>query len=171
MRKYSPGTTLGIFWGAGINLAHHAGRDDIRDPIAGRKRRNQSSLDWKMAPNNILVLNEDVNEFQELHRLLAHAGYGVEGVHSLDEVRRRLQTGDFMAVLLDVDTFAVENRTIKDLVLSNPGVPVLCISRDRFHPGLKDAICYHIFACINKPVDPGELLYWLRCIHDDQPTS
>jgi hypothetical protein len=41
------------------------------------------------------------------------------------------------------------------------------MSSDRFHPELKDAICYHIYACLTKPLDYDELLYWLRCIEDN----
>ena len=44
-------------------------------------------------------------------------------------------------------------------------------ANDRFHPELKEALCYHIFACINKPVDPDELVYWIRCIRDNQTDS
>jgi len=36
-----------------------------------------------------------------------------------------------------------------------------------FLPG-KDAICYHIYSCINKSVDPDELFYWLKCIYQDE---
>lgn len=97
------------------------------------------------------------------------AGYPAEVLVSLEGLRRRLDaSAECMAILLDLDSIDVENRTIRDLVLKYPGVPFLCTSRDRFHPELKDAICYHIFACINKPVDPDELLYWLRCIREDQ---
>ena len=45
------------------------------------------------------------------------------------------------------------------------------LSFDKFHPELKDAICYHIYACLNKPIDPDELLYWLKCIQEDDTES
>ena len=116
----------------------------------------------------VLIVNADVEESRELRKLLAESGYQMGLVNSLEGLKNSLLSTVFTAVLLDVDTIQVENRNIRDLVLKHPGVPFLCTSRDRFHPELKDAICYHIFACINKPVDPDELLYWLRCIRDDQ---
>ena len=119
----------------------------------------------------ILIVNSDANECREIADLLSESGYGYESVDSLEGLRSRLDSAGFMAVLLDVDSIQVENRTIRELVLKFPGVPFLCTSRDRFHPELKDAICYHIFACITKPVDPEELLYWLRCIRDEQPSG
>lgn len=72
-----------------------------------------------------------------------------------------------MAVIMDIDSVAVDNRSIRNLTLAYPGVSFLCTSWDRFHPELQDAICYHIYACLNKPIDPEELLYWLKCIRDD----
>lgn len=116
----------------------------------------------------LLIVNEDTAEREALCALLAKEGYLAEVVTILDELESRMGTGDYLAVLLDVDSVQVENRTIRDWVLANPGIPFLCTSQDRFHPKLKDAICYHIFACINKPVDPDELRYWLRCIREDQ---
>lgn len=116
---------------------------------------------------NLLIVNKDATESEELRALLIREGYQIEVVILLDELRDRLATGSYMAVMLDVDSVPVENRIIRDLALANPGIPILCTSRDRFHPELKDAICYHIFACINKPVDPEELIYWLRCIRED----
>ena len=117
---------------------------------------------------NLLIVNKDLAESEELCTLLAKEGYQTEVVTLLDELRSRLATERCMAVVMDLDSVQVENRTIRDLVLATPGVTFLCTSRDRFHPELKDAICYHIFACLTKPVDPDELLYWLRCIRDDQ---
>jgi DNA-binding NtrC family response regulator len=117
---------------------------------------------------NLLIVNKDLAESEELCTLLTKEGYQTEAVTLLDELRSRLATESCMAVVMDLDSVQVENRTIRDLVLATPGVPFLCTSRDRFHPELKDAICYHIFACLTKPVDPDELLYWLRCIRDDQ---
>jgi len=116
----------------------------------------------------LLIVNKDLAESEELCTLLTKEGYQTEAVTLLDELRSRLATESCMAVVMDLDSVQVENRTIRDLVLATPGVPFLCTSRDRFHPELKDAICYHIFACLTKPVDPDELLYWLRCIRDDE---
>jgi hypothetical protein len=60
---------------------------------------------------------------------------------------------------------------IRDLALKYPAVRFLCKSKDRFHPELKDAICYHIYACLTKPVDPDELLFWIKSIYDEETMS
>ena len=143
---------------------------DERNAV-GKETPNRELLDHhhgKAMQPKLLIVNENTAECEELCALLAQEEYLAEVVTILEELESRMGTGDYLAVLLDVDSVQVENRTIRDWVLANPGVPFLCTSRDRFHPELKDAICYHIFACINKPVDTDELLYWLRCIRDDQ---
>ena len=57
---------------------------------------------------------------------------------------------------------------LRELAADFPATPFLCISRDRVHPELKDAIRNHIYACLTKPVDMDEITYWLRCIREDQ---
>ena len=46
-----------------------------------------------------------------------------------------------------------------------------CLSKHPFHPELQDAICYHIYACLNRPVDPDELFYFLRSINENETKS
>jgi DNA-binding NtrC family response regulator len=70
-------------------------------------------------------------------------------------------------VILDLDSISIDNQTIREFTIHYPHVYFLCMSKDRFHPELKDAICYHIYACLIKPLDHDELLYWLRCIDDN----
>jgi DNA-binding NarL/FixJ family response regulator len=69
---------------------------------------------------------------------------------------------------MDIDSVAVDNRVIRELAADYPATPFLCISRERVHPELQDAIRNHIYACLTKPVDMDEITYWLRCIREDQ---
>ena len=76
-----------------------------------------------------------------------------------------------LAAILDIDKVPLDNRTIRELTLAHPGTCFFCTSKERFHPDLKDAICYHLFACLHKPVDPDELDYFLKCIIDENAES
>ena len=76
-----------------------------------------------------------------------------------------------LAAILDVDKVPLDNRTIRELTLAHPGTYFFCTSKERFHPDLKDALCYHLFACLHKPVDPDELDYFLKCILDENVES
>ena len=116
----------------------------------------------------IVVLDADQKQCRRLCTLLEKNQYSTVPTHSIQYLKASLKQSNCLAVVLDIDTVPVNNRTIRDLALKNPGVRFLCTSKDRFHPELKDAICYHIYACLNKPVDPDELLFWLKCIYEEE---
>jgi DNA-binding NtrC family response regulator len=115
----------------------------------------------------IAVLDALEEEGRELCDLLAQRHYKTVALRSLAELEACLTDHTCKAVLMDIDSVPVDNRTIRELTLKHPETYFLCTSKDRFHPDLKHAICYHIYACLNKPVDPDELFYWLRSIDED----
>ncbi len=119
-------------------------------------------------PEHILIANADPVESAQLSGILADTGYTIQTCPSLAVVTSALGRGSCLAVLLDLDTISLDNRAIRTLTVSNPQVGFLCISSRRFHPELKEALSCHIFACLNKPVDPDELTYWIRCIEESE---
>lgn len=116
----------------------------------------------------ILVVNADEKECGELCTLLNERQYLAMPTHSLSEMITLIQDVEVIAAILDLDTVPIDNRTIRELTLKYSGVYFLCLSSDRFHPHLKEALCYHIYACINKPVDPDELFFWLKSIREEK---
>lgn len=120
---------------------------------------------------HILIVNSDREESALLAEMIHSAGCRIHLCHSMADMMATLAGSPFMAVVLDIDSLDMDNRAIRNLTLAYPDTCFLCTSRERFHPELKEALCYHIFACINKPVDPDELVYWIRCIRDDQTDS
>ena len=119
----------------------------------------------------IAVLDADQKECRRLCNLLEKNQYPTIQMHSIQYLESSLKQFDCLAVILDIDTISVDNRTIRDLTIRFPGVYFFCLSEQPFHPELHDAICYHIYACINKPVDPDELFYWLRSINENNSDS
>jgi DNA-binding NtrC family response regulator len=115
----------------------------------------------------IAILNADERECRELCNLLESRGYGTVSLNSLSELEACLKEQVCISVIMDIDSIPIDNRTIREYTIRFPGLYFLCTSAYRFHPELKDAICYHIYACLHKPVDPDELFYWLRSIHDE----
>jgi DNA-binding NtrC family response regulator len=116
----------------------------------------------------ILLMDADPLGSAGLLAILGGQGYAAQRVGSLADLRHKLAEEEFMAVLMEIDSVAVDNRAIRELAAGFPATPFLCISRERVHPELKDAIRNHIYACLNKPIDPDELFYWLKCIREDQ---
>jgi DNA-binding NtrC family response regulator len=116
----------------------------------------------------VVVVDADENQCHELCSVLKEGNYPTTSLHSLLDLQAYIRKESRAVIIMDIDTIHIDNRTIKEIVLKNPGTYFLCLSRDRFHPHLKDAICYHIYACINKPVDFEELFYWLKSIYEHE---
>ena len=121
--------------------------------------------------DTVLLLNAETVDAQDVCPVLESNGFKYRLISRIEELEGELRTAAYMAVILDIDSFSITNRVIRELTLAFPGICFLCTSKDRFHPELKDAICYHIYACITKPVDPDELIYLLRCIRNDGTDS
>jgi hypothetical protein len=115
----------------------------------------------------VVVLGADPEEADRTCRLIEAEPYRTKVCPSLADLRRHA-SDSWLAVILDVDSLPLDNRTIRTLTLEFPATAFLCVSRERFHPEIKDAICYHLFACINKPIDIDELHYILKCIQNGQ---
>jgi CheY-like chemotaxis protein len=71
-------------------------------------------------------------------------------------------------LILDLDSLPVDNRFIRDLRKQNPDVPIIALSSRTFHPELQEALSLYISACLAKPVNPDELIYWVKSICQDQ---
>jgi DNA-binding NarL/FixJ family response regulator len=123
---------------------------------------------FEIMQKDILLMDADPLGSAGLLALLSGQDCKGQRVGSLAELRHTLAGGKFMAILMDIDSVAVDNRAIRELAADFPATPFLCISRERVHPELKDAISNHIYACLTKPVDMDEIAYWLRCIREDQ---
>jgi DNA-binding NtrC family response regulator len=120
-----------------------------------------------IGPKTILFMNADPEESAGISFLLKEADFSIHSVGAPSELKKKLKEASFTAVIIDLDSVAVDNRTIRDLALQFPKIPFLCLSKERFHPELKDSIRDHIYACLIKPIDPDELAYWLNCIRKD----
>ncbi len=121
--------------------------------------------------NKIIVLDADKKSCQGLCEVIEEHIYPTTPLHSLLDLETTLESGGYIAVILDIDSVQVDNRVIRQLTIKYPETSFLCTSKDRFHPELKDAICYHIYACLTKPIDPDELFYLLKSIHEEEVDS
>ena len=123
------------------------------------------------AKKTIVVLDADKKQCRQLCELLTNGQYKATPLYSLYTLEKTITQTGCPAIFWDIDTVTADNRTVRDLTLKFPGAYFFCISKHPFHPELKDAICYHIYACINRPIDPDELFYWLKSIDAEEPSS
>ena len=115
----------------------------------------------------VVVLDTDKGDYQDLCALIEKSDCRAYVEHSLPAMEALLLKSECSVVLMDIDSVPMDNRTIREMTIKYPGVYFLCLSSERFHPELKEALCYHIYACINKPVDPDEIHFWLRTIFEN----
>ncbi len=116
----------------------------------------------------VVLLDGIMESGEDLRTILESRQYPVAVIQSFSQLEDLILSEDYLAVIIDIDSVPVDNRMIRNLAITYPGVRFLCTSEDRFHPELRDAICYHIYACLNKPVDPDELLYWIKSIFEEE---
>ncbi len=116
----------------------------------------------------ILVLDANQKSCRQFCELLQQQQYSAIAMHSLEGLEDRLAEQQYLAVFIDIDTIKIDNRTVRKLTLNFPAVYFFCLSQHPFHPELEDAICYHIYACLKKPVDPEELTYWIKSIYQEE---
>jgi DNA-binding NtrC family response regulator len=120
---------------------------------------------------SIAVFSEKKEQCAELCTILEKQRHPTTSIQSLTELESYLQAISCLIVILDLNNESVHNRLIRELTIKNPNVYFLGLTEHRFNPGLKEAICYHLYACLTKPVDLGELFYWIKCICEDETSQ
>jgi len=123
----------------------------------------------KMTAKKIAILGKDSAEASVLCRLIEKAAYRTEIYSSLPSLEEGLSLAPCMAVILDVDSVLLDNHMIRNLKASHPSVPLLMVSRERFHPELQESISHILYACLKKPADSDEITYLLKSIWDVAP--
>ncbi len=99
--------------------------------------------------------------------MIEQKSYPAVPIHTISQLEQCVEGQDCLGVFIDIDTVPLTNRDIRQFALRFPGTCIFCISKHPFHPELQEAICYHVYACLNRPVDPDELFYWIRSIYQD----
>ena len=125
----------------------------------------------KTCKPTIALVGSEESETDGLRCIIEEGPYLTKTYSCLDALKSGLRADPHMAAILDIDSIPLDNRTIRRLTMEFPLVCFFCTSHDRFHPELKDAICHHLFACLRKPVNPDELHYFLKCIHENEGDS
>lgn len=114
----------------------------------------------------ILVVDGDEAKCRKLCNGLEWANYATIALHSLVNLEREIVETGRQVVILDFDTLPVNNRLFRTLRTKNPGVCIIGLSRRPYHPELEEAMSRHVYACLAKPVDEEELLFWLKSLGD-----
>lgn len=114
--------------------------------------------------HSIMVVSSSMDERLQLCKILEDNRYRAVPFQSLLDLVKAMGERACHAVILDLDSLPVDNRFIRELCKGNPEVCLIGISSRTFHPELEEAMRSHISACLAKPVNSEELIYWLRSV-------
>ncbi len=115
-------------------------------------------------PRSIAVVDSDSKERRKLCAVLESGHYSAVPLQSLDDLAKAVQEGLFYAVILNLDSLPVNNSFFRNFRKLSPSVCVIGISNRPFHPELEESIRSHISACLMKPVQNDELIFWLKSV-------
>jgi DNA-binding response OmpR family regulator len=113
------------------------------------------------------VVESDDDESRALCAALERHEFRAIPLRSLADLQADHQASPFLVVILDLDCLPVTNYFLRDLKRQNPEVHIIGISSRTFHPELQEALSLYISACLAKPVDSDELIYWVKSIFQD----
>ncbi len=112
----------------------------------------------------LVVVAADRQECLAIVALLTGLAYQTTPIYGLDDLEKHLQANPAGVVIFDLDTMPVDNQFFRVFKKRHPDICVLGTSSRSYHPGLEEALRSHIYACLAKPLDQEELLYWLKSI-------
>ena len=113
----------------------------------------------------IVLVDADDSQCREIAAMLS--GIEVNALHTLAELEEHLSGGGCRVVLLDLDTVPIDDRALARLKRRHPRTQIIAKSVRRFHPELEEALRSHLLSCLAKPLDPDELVFWLKSIFDN----
>lgn len=120
-------------------------------------------------PKTVIVMDADPEEPKGLCGILQRNHYEAAHLRKLPDLLDHIRNNPCHALILDLDSLPVDNRFIRNLSRDNPELCIIGTSSRTFHPELEEAMRAHISACLSKPVDEDELLFWLKSLCDGGP--
>lgn len=116
-----------------------------------------------------MVVDADEEQSQELCMLLQQHSYRTTASQSLLKLEEEIEQGGCRVVILNLDTLPVDNLFFRALKRKNPEACIIGLSNRSFHPELEEAMSKHINACLGKPVDEEELVFWVKSLLENIP--
>ncbi len=120
-----------------------------------------------MKKPGLAIIDADTQNGQQFCAFLERFNYSTSLLNSLEDLEGYLEHDPESAVILDLDSIAVQSQAIRTLKKRHPRLHILGVSKLLLHPGLEELIGTHLYACLVKPLDEEELLFWLKSIAEN----
>ena len=113
----------------------------------------------------IVILDGNKKDCMNICSILDEQNYAATPVYSLKNLLPAINEEICEMLILDMDSIEVDKNLFRKLKKENPSLRIVGLSNKVFHPELEDAITKnHIYACISKPVDEEELVFWVKSL-------
>lgn len=117
--------------------------------------------------NEVVVLDANQTQSQNICNMLKAQSYKTASVNSLSDLNGYMQDSTCPAVILNLDNISVTNKILKQIKAKNPLTSIIAISERQFHPELEESLREYISVCLTEPLDPDELIYWLKTVFEN----
>jgi DNA-binding NtrC family response regulator len=124
-----------------------------------------------MGKPGVWVIDADQEQGRKICALLTQLSYPATPLDALADLEKHLEGNPSGVVILDLDTVPVDNQFFRTFKRRRQDIHILVISSLPYHPGLEEAMGSYIYACLGKPLDPEELVYWLKSISENLSIS
>ena len=115
----------------------------------------------------VVVLDANQTQSANICNMLEAHNYKAASLNSLSDLNGYMQDIPCPAIILNLDSIAVTNKILKRLKAKNPLTSIIGISERQFHPELAESLREYISVCLTEPVDPDELIYWLKTVFEN----
>ncbi len=113
------------------------------------------------------MLDANQTQSQKICKMLKAQSYKTAPLVSLADFNDYAEKNACPAVILNLDNIKVTNKILRQLKAKNPLTTIIAISERQFHPELEESMRDYISVCLSEPVDPDELIYWLKTVFED----
>ena len=117
--------------------------------------------------NLVVVLDADKKQRDSLRTLLDDNNYRSASMSSLSEMEQQTEQSDYRAAIVNLDNISVTNKKFRALKQKKPAMSIIALSERQFHPELEESLREYISVCLAKPIDPDELIFWLKGIFEN----
>lgn len=112
----------------------------------------------------IVVLDTNKEQCLGLCSILDEQNFRATPMYSLTNLTKGIEENAYRLLILDLDTVQVDKNLFRKLKRIKPSMYIVGISNRPFHPELEEAMSNHIYACLTKPVDEEELVFWVKSL-------
>ena len=120
-----------------------------------------------MKKPGLAIIDGDKQNGRRFCTFLEKLEYSASLFNSIQDLEGYLEQDPKIAVILDLDSITVQSPAIRALKKRHPQLHILGVSKLLVHPGLEELIGSHLYACLVKPLDEEELLFWLKSIAEN----